>query len=167
MVDKKYEERDIDDAIAEVRALIPDTEQLSDPAHPDAEPSYLFDDVSLARYMKLAGAEVTATGEGDARVVNATATAPQVLRAAAHACEALGSSEMLVLKKITSEDLATDGAVLANQYGAKAKRLRDEAQQLDDGANDDGGGFFLHPFVPRPAGFDAETLAVRGGRWPW
>lgn len=165
MADTKYEDRDLNDGIAEIRALIPDTERLADPAHPEAEPSYLFDDVSLARYVKLAGGSIVTTGEDDQRVISVTASSAQVLRAAAHACEALGSSEMLVLKKITSEDLATDGAVLANQYGAKAKRLRDEAQQLDDGASDDGGGFFLHPFVPRPAGFDAQVIASRG--WPW
>lgn len=153
MDDEKYEDRADGDPIADVRALIPDTEQLRDPAHPTAEASYLFDDMSLSRYLRLAG------GTKDA------ATPAQVLRATAHACEALGSSEMLVLKKITSEDLATDGATLANQYGAKAKRLRDEAQGLDDGDSDDGSGFFTAYYAKRPAGFDAETIMQRG--WPW
>lgn len=163
MADKNYENRGLEDPIAEVRALIPDTEKLGDPAHPEAEKSYLFDDVSLARYIKLAGGAIVTT---DANTeINASASAAQVYRAAAHACEALGSSEMLVLKKITSEDLATDGSVLANQYGAKAKRLRDQAQELDDGANDDGGGFFLKPYYPRPAGLDAQALAMGQG-WP-
>lgn len=151
--DKDYDILPEGSPIGDIRALIPDTERLADPAHPEAAASYLFDDASLSRYLRLAG------GTKD------EATPAQVLRATAHACEALGTSEMLVLKKITSEDLATDGATLANQYGAKAKRLRDEAQQLDDGANDDGGGFFTVPYAKRPAGFDAETIMQRG--WPW
>lgn len=136
MDDKDYDTLEATDPIGFVRALIPDIERLSNPIDPTEEDAYLFSDVTLGRYLAL--------NNGSAK------------RAAADACEALGSSEMLILKKLTTEDLATDGSVLAREYGAKANRLRAQATKDEDDDSGDGGGFFMVGQPRHPIPFDAE-----------
>lgn len=140
--DRLYTELTAEDPLGHVRALIPDIEQLGDPLEPTEKPSYLFDDLTLMRYLLI--------------------NSGSVRRAAADACDALGTSEMLILKKLSADDLTTDGAALAKEYGAKATRLRAQADKDDNDANDDGGGFFMFGTPRRPIPFDAE----RGG-YPW
>lgn len=156
LADVPFDDREDGDAIADVRALIPDVEQLAEPSNPDADASYLFSDSVLARYLRLNGATA------DQGVWSATLA--QTKRAVADAYMALGTSEMLILKKITSQDRSTDGSVLANQYRQMAKQLRDEADQLDS-AEDDEPGVFVHRYRPRPAAFDGEYAARRGSSW--
>jgi len=142
MADQLYKDLPADSALGDVRALIPDIEQLGDPLDPTAEDSYIFDDDTLNRYLRI--------------------NSGSVKRAAADACEALGTSEMLILKKLITEDLSTDGATLAREYGAKAQRLRARATQEEDDEAGDGTGFFRIGYSRRPVPFDAERIA-RGG----
>lgn len=158
MTDVDFEQRADGDALADVRALIPDMERLPEPSNPDAAASYLFPDSVLGRYLRLHGAT-----RGDDNQTW-TGSLAQTKRAVADAYMALATSEMLILKKITSQDRSTDGSVLANQYRQMAKQLRDEADELD-AADDADPGVFVLRHRQRPAAFDGE-VAARGG-WPW
>ncbi len=161
MADFDFEKRADDDALADVRALIPDMEKLPEPSNPEAAASYLFPDSVLGRYLRLHGA----TSEKDeAGTATWTGTRAQVLRTVADAYMALATSEMLILKKITSQDRSTDGSVLANQYRQMANQLRGEADDLDAAAEEPVGALTVH-YRRRPAAFDGET-AARGGL-PW
>lgn len=153
--DIAFDDREDGDALGDLRALIPDMEQLPEPSNPEQPASYLFSDSVLGRYLRLHGATV----EGAVW----TASLAQTKRALADAYMALGTSEMLILKKITSQDRSTDGSVLANQYRQMAKQLREEADQID--AEDDEPGVFVSRYRPRPAAFDGEYAARRGNSW--
>lgn len=157
MTDQEYDQLDPTDALGLVRALIPDIEKLDDPAHPEAEASYLFGDTTIGRFLYMSGA----TMNKEAEKVTWTGTTPQVYRAAASACETLARSEMLVLKKITTEDLATDGSVLAAQYRQLAAQLRQEAARVEDAEDDNDPGVIVVPYLRRPAQFDGD-LTARG-----
>lgn len=154
--DIAFSELEDGNALGDVRALIPDTEQLPNPSNPDEEPSYLFSDSILGRYLRLHGA--TKDGAGDY-----AATLAQIKRATADACYALGRSEMLILKKITSQDRSTDGSVLANQYRLMGDRLVADADALE--AGDDEPGAIVIRYRPRPAAFDGEYAARGSSRW--
>lgn len=146
--DKKYEDLEENDPLGDVRALIPDIEQLGNPLEPTEAVSYLFNDATLSRFLRI--------NRGNVR------------RAAADACEALGSNELMILKKITTaEGLSTDGSVLAKEYGAKATRLRAQADKADDDDSGDGGGFVHVGYVRRPIPFDAASHVPGDGRAPW
>ena len=55
--------------------------------------------------------------------------------AAAQLLDRIAGSELLLSKKITSQDLATDGVAVAKELRALAQQLRDQYRQaLDDGA---------------------------------
>lgn len=131
-------------AIGDVRTKIPDTEQLKNPIDPTAEIEYLFSDVILGRYL--------ATNNGNIKL------------AVADACEALGTSEALILKKITEADRATDGAALMKEYVSRAKQIRADVR-LDDAIEDRSfAGVQTVGYVRRPHQFDAERVA-RGPQW--
>jgi hypothetical protein len=96
-------------AIGQVRLLIPDTEQLENPADPDAEAAYIFDDHQIQAFLVL--------------------YANSVKRAAAQAKLVLATSETLISKVIRTDDLQTDGAKLGAELRAQAKDLRDQASE--------------------------------------
>lgn len=55
--------------------------------------------------------------------------------AAAQLLDRIAGSELLLGKKITSQDLTTDGVAVARELRAMAEQLRDQYRQaLDDGA---------------------------------
>ena len=55
--------------------------------------------------------------------------------AAAQLLDRVAGSELLLSKKITSQDLTTDGVAVARELRALAQQLRDQYRQaLDDGA---------------------------------
>lgn len=66
----------------------------------------------------------------------------QVWRAAADALDAMATSELLVSKKIRTQDLATDGPAVAAELRKKAADLRARADETENS----GGSFF--DFVP-------------------
>ena len=96
-------------AIGQVRLLIPDTEQLENPADPDAEAAYIFDDHQIQAFLVL--------------------YANSVKRAAAQAKLVLATSETLISKLIRTDDLQTDVAKLGAELRAQAKDLRDQASE--------------------------------------
>ncbi len=59
--------------------------------------------------------------------------AGNIRRAAAQALDTIASSEVLVSKVITSQDLSTDGAKVAAELRARADSLREQDAQSDDG----------------------------------
>jgi len=162
MTDQDYNKLDATEPLGMVRALIPDMEKLTDPAHPEKQGEYLFGDSTLGRYLYLAGGKPRDKKDD---FIPWDATNAQAYRAAAAACEALGRSEMLILKKITSEDLNTDGSVLAAQYRQMSAQLRGEADRMENADADNEPEAFVIPFVRRPAQFDADMTARERGAW--
>lgn len=61
------------------------------------------------------------------------AMAPRVKRAAAQALDAIASSEVLISKKIRTQDLQTDGPAVAAELRAQAKALREQDDEDQDG----------------------------------
>lgn len=98
-------------AVGQVRLLIPDTEQLENPADPTADAAYLFNDSQIQAFVSL--------------------YANNVKRAAAQAKLVLATSEALINKVIRTADYTTDGAKLGAELRAQAKQLQDEADKDD------------------------------------
>ena len=98
----------------QVRLLIPDTEQLENPAAPSAAAEYLFNDSQVSAFLSLYGSNVK--------------------KAAAQAKLVLATSESLINKVIKTGDYATDGAKLGAELRAQAADLRSEAEkdELED-----------------------------------
>lgn len=109
----------LDSPVGRVRKYIPDMVQLDDPKNPTATPSYYFSDLEISGYIAEYATPLT------------DATRAQVKRAAADAIDALANNEALILKKIKTEDLETDGPALANSLRAGAKALRQQADEED------------------------------------
>lgn len=98
-------------AVGQVRLLIPDVEQLGDLAAPTSPASYIFSDGQIQAFLTLYGNNVK--------------------RAAAQAKLVLATSEALINKVIKTDDLATDGAKLAQELRAQAQMLMAEADKDD------------------------------------
>ena len=96
-------------AIGQVRLLIPDTEQLDNPATSTVDARYIFDDHQIQAFLSL--------------------YASSVKRAAAQAKLVLATSETLISKVIRTDDLQTDGAKLGAELRAQAKELQDQAEK--------------------------------------
>lgn len=94
--------------IDQVRALIPDTEPVYDG-------ETLFTDADITTYLTIANGNV--------------------LRAAAFAMTAIGNSEALINKVITTQDLATDGTKVADSFRKSADMLLRRADQIDRAEN--------------------------------
>lgn len=90
-----------------VRSLIPDTDAIFG----NDEDEYMFDDQQIGNFLLAGG---------------------NVLRAAALACMAVGSSEAIISKVIRTQDLQTNGATLQESFTNKAKVLfaRADAEEL-------------------------------------
>lgn len=88
----------------------------------------------------------------------ATDTAPAALkRAAADALDAIATSEVLVSKVIRSQDLATDGAKVADALRKHAAELRTQATAADEDTADD---FAVVEFAPYPSRVAGEAAEV-------
>lgn len=108
---------DLNTGVGRVRKYIPDMVLLENPEDPTADPSYYFSDDEIAAFL------------------SEYPDNPQrwhVKRAAADAIDALANNEALVLKKIKTEDLETDGPATANALRAGARALRERAAQEED-----------------------------------
>lgn len=97
--------------LAVLRTLIPDDAAVFGPA----EDQYMFSDDQLGHFYKV--------GNGSP------------LRAAALANYALASSEALISKVIKTQDLATDGAKVAQALITKADALMKQADNADASAD--------------------------------
>ena len=101
----------------QVRLLIPDVEQLDNPADATASAGYLFNDSQIQAFV--------------------TMYASSIKRAAAQAKLVLATSEALINKVISTYDLKTDGAKLGAELREQAKQLREEAiEDEQEDAND-------------------------------
>jgi hypothetical protein len=96
-------------AIGQVRLLIPDTEQLSNPADPEAASEYIFNDAQIQAFLSL--------------------YSDNIKRAAAQAKLVLATSETLISKVIRTDDLQTDGAKLGAELRAQARELQEQAER--------------------------------------
>lgn len=94
-------------AVGQVRLLIPDVEQLENPADPTADAEYIFDDHQIQAFVAMSNNSIK--------------------RAAAEAKMVLASSEALISKVIRTDDLQTDGAKLGAELRAQAVELRRQA----------------------------------------
>lgn len=105
-----------DTPLGQLRALISQTEQYADPANPEAAPDYLMDDGQLQSYLAL--------------------NSDKLYGAAADALLAIAANEALVSKKIRTEDLSTDGSVIANSLRqiASEYRTRQKEEDAEDAA---------------------------------
>lgn len=113
---------DLTSGIGRVRKYVPDLELLDDPKDVLADPQYYFSDAEVTGFLyEYAG--------------NEEPTRAQVKRAAADIIDALANNEALVLKKIKTEDLETDGPATANALRAGARALRTQAD-IEDEAED-------------------------------
>lgn len=123
---------DLTSSVGRVRKYVPDLVLLDDPKDPTAEPQYYFSDDEISGFI----AEYTDASDRP--------TISQVKRAAADIIDALANNEALVLKKIKTEDLETDGPATANALRAGAKALRAQADEED--ANNEPWFFDVIPF---------------------
>ncbi|MEV1315364.1 hypothetical protein AB0J14_04685 [Micromonospora arborensis] len=88
-------------------------------------------DVALVRLLI---ADVNATDPlfTDDQIVSFLTLEGGVKRAAAAALETIARSELLLSKKITTQDLSVDGPAVAAELRLQAKALRDQARQDTD-----------------------------------
>lgn len=110
--------------VGKVRLLIADL----------AEGAFLFEDELLEGYLAL--------------------NDNSLYRAAADALDAIATSEVLVSKKIRTQDLSTDGPAVAAELRHQAARLRAKADQMDE----DAGSFFnvIPNTYSKPEGAEAR-----------
>lgn len=97
--------------LGQVRALIPDIDQLENQTDPTALPEYIFSDNVLNAYLAIYSGNIK--------------------RAAAQAKLVLATSEALISKVIKTYDFSTDGAKLGAELRAQAKMLQEEADKDD------------------------------------
>lgn len=84
-------------------------------------------------------------------------------RAAARALRTMAASEVLLSKKITTQDLSTDGPAVAAELRKQAEQLEAEADALAAG---EGAGTFA-AFIPGP-GYQAHAEGVEHHvSYPW
>lgn len=102
---------DYSSVIGQIRLLIPDVEQLADPANPSASAEYIFNDAQIQAF--------------------ASMYSDNIKRAAAQAKLVLATSEALINKVIRTTDYTTDGAKLGAELREQAKMLQAEADKDD------------------------------------
>lgn len=102
---------DYSTVVGQIRLLIPDVEQLADPANSENAASYLFSDSQIQAF--------------------ATLYSDNVKKAAAQAKLVLATSEALINKVIKTYDLSTDGAKLGAELREQSKMLFAEADKDD------------------------------------
>lgn len=128
--------------VGRVRKYIPDTKLITDPEDPYAEPTYIFSDEELQSFID----DQTEIGLLPTR-------AWHIRRAAADAMIAMANNENLILKKIVSEDLETDGPAVATALIKAATLLygRADAEEFNDVNME---VFISVPYVHDPPRYD-------------
>lgn len=122
-----------DTPVGKLRRMIPDAELRPNTIDWSADPAYMFSDADLEVYLELARGSV--------------------IRASAFALEALGASEAIISKVITTEDLATNGAAMLNAFTQTARyrhAAADKAEEADAAEE----SFNIVPFQPWPLHFE-------------
>lgn len=98
--------------VGKVRVLVGDTETRTDPEFPASPAEYLFSDVFIEAYLEING--------------------DNVRFAAADALDTMATNEAMILKKIRTESLQTDGPAVANAIRLHSDRLRARAKQEEE-----------------------------------
>lgn len=114
--------------IGRVRKYVPDLRPLPDPEDPLAEPTYMWSDDEIQSFLD--------------------DEAGNVKRAAAYILIATANNENLILKKLVTEDLQTDGPSVAKAMLATAQELLKAANREDA---DEVEVFFAVDYQPRPS----------------
>lgn len=101
--------------VGRVRKYIPDLVLLPDPKDPFAEEAFMWSDAAIGSFI---------ADEAD------VTPAPRIAiwRAAAYIMIATANNENLILKKLVTEDLQTDGPSVAKALIAAAQELLNRAQ---------------------------------------
>lgn len=136
--------------VGRIRKYIPDVIQAPDPKDPDGPVSFIWSDDQLKSFLADEWMEPSIA-----------APTQNILRAAAWAITGIASNEDLILKKITTEDLATDGPAVAKALYQAANSLLIRAQQLDN-QDAESEAFFIVP-VSTP---DADHVLGYPGMYP-
>lgn len=97
--------------VGRVRLLVPDTALLTNPRN-KSEKRYIFSDPQIEAFLALSSGNIK--------------------RAAALACETVGTDKALQMLVISTDDKSTDGAKLLNAFVARARQLRAEADREED-----------------------------------
>ena len=113
--------------VGRLRKLIPDVRQLPDPKDPTSTPQYLFNDAELQSFI-----------DDEAVDFEGNPYPWSVKRAAAWAMIAIANDENLTLRKITTEDLQTDGPAVARALlqAAQLIFLRADADEKNDAVSE-------------------------------
>lgn len=128
--------------VGRVRKYIPDVRQAPDPEDPNSDPSFIFSDEELQSFVD----DQTEFGIFPTRSWH-------IRRAAADAMVALANDENLILKKIVTEDLETDGPAVADKL-LKAATLAYKKADDEEFASDAVEVFFSVPYVHTPPRYD-------------
>ena len=122
--------------VGRVRKYIPDVVQLADPANPSSVLSFMWSDDQIKSFIADEIADPTQP-----------AKSYEIWRAAGYVMIATANNENLILKKITTEDLGTDGPAVADKLlkaaAALMKRADDAIAALEDGEAE---VFLIHPY---------------------
>lgn len=95
-------------------------------------------DIGMVRLL-IADTDATTPLFGDDQLAAFLTLEGGVKLAAATALEAVASSEVLISKKIRTQDLSTDGPAVAAELRAQAKSLRDQVAKAKADEKDDAG----------------------------
>lgn len=106
--------------VGRVRKYIPDVVQLVDPSTPDAPPTYLWSDEDVQSFVD----DQTQDGLYETKRWH-------IYRAAAGLILATANNEALILKKIVTEDLQTDGPAVATALRQSAALLFGRADAME------------------------------------
>jgi len=112
--------------VGRVRKYIPDVVQLEDPKDPLAPASYMWSDDAILSFI----ADELPVGETEP-------TRATIWRAAASMMIATANNENLILKKLTTDDLQTDGPSVAKALIAAAQELIKRAATDESGADEE------------------------------
>jgi hypothetical protein len=102
----------------------------------------------------------------DVEIDDTISREPNLKYAAASLLEQWAVSQVLIARKIRTQDLSTDGPAVAAELRALADRLRAQADQADEDAAD---AVVVEPYRPGCGDFAAELTEpfVPGMGWPW
>lgn len=127
--------------VGRVRKYVPDIIPLPDPKDPLSDPTYMWSDEAIQSFI-----------DDDIPplwVVGVPAPRSAIWRAAANIMIATANNENLILKKLVTEDLETDGPAVAKALLLSAQELRKKAD-ADDAAGEVEEVFFTVPYVHTP-----------------
>jgi hypothetical protein len=129
---------DFTSAVGRVRKYIPDVVQLPDPADPNGPVSFMWSDEQIQSFVD------------DEWYDDVNEPSPAAIwRAAASVMIATANNENLILKKLVTEDLQTDGPAVAKAMLLAAEVLIKRAATVGAAAGDD--EVFLIVNNPQPS----------------